>query len=151
MKHSGEAEVPSCKDTVVSSFHMHCYSKKRLRRKFPWDVSVKSAFSLYPACSLALQQNVPSRVSLLGCWRLEGRTMLKTFLYLSGLWATCTCAQHMDGNGTVCPEHLQPRLPIPASVSLYLPFSFSLCLQAVLVSAHRLCKALLLFLLQHSV
>ncbi|KAF2984641.1 hypothetical protein EK904_012562 [Melospiza melodia maxima] len=70
-------------------------------------------------------QNVPGRVSLLGCWRLEGRTMLKTLLYLSGLWATCTCAQHMDGHGTVWPEHLQPRLPTPVSVSLYIPFSFS--------------------------
>lgn len=77
MKHSGEAKVPSCKDTVVSSFHMHCYSK-RLRRKFPWDVSVKSAFSLTLPVLLPFSRMCPAVLPYLAaggwkegpCWKL---------------------------------------------------------------------------------
>lgn len=100
--------------------------------------------------------------SLFSCPSAEG-AQLCFLTWLAGGWkeglcyklcfwslrATCTCAQHTDGHDTVWTEHLQSHLPISVSVSLYLPFSSlktSPCLQSVLVSGHRLCKVLLVFL-----
>lgn len=135
MKHFGEANVPSCKDTVVSSFHMHCNSEVKIKGGSFSGMYPSNGITLlpYPPCSLACQQNVPSHVSL-PCW-LEAERKDCAATLLTSVSHLHLCAAHRTWhsvNWTLPPTSLSASLyPSFPGWRLLPLFAVSACLSPV--------------------
>lgn len=126
------------KETVVSSFHMHCNSEVKIKEGTFSGLCLSNRITLlpYPPCPLALQQHVPSHVSL-PCWlEAERKDCAATLLLLKSVSHLHLCAAYRTWHSVDwTPPITSAHLCLYRCTPLLLAEDFSLCLQSVLVLA----------------